>query len=283
MKNRFAFTALAVCISLLSVGNAQAKHISKSPAPTPPAAATGDKVPGTKTVQYTSRDVVKINAKVRFTTIIVLPPKERILDFIVGDREMWVVEGNQNFAYVKPAKEGTMTNLNLLTAAGNIYTFVLVEVSELRNAQPDLKVFILPKEEAMISATQAPRFVPAEELEAYRKQLELAQAETQRIKNSTDAIVEQELAKQIESLHFFYKFQPEKGPFHVSAIYTNEKFTFIEAKPDETPTLYEIKDGKPNLVNFEYKNGVFVAEKVIDRGYLAIGKEKLVFVKQEKP
>ena len=41
------------------------------------------------------------------------------------------------------------------------------------------------------------------------------------------------------------------------------------------------KDGKPNLVNFEYKNGVYVAEKILSRGYLAIGKQKLGFTKDE--
>ena len=34
------------------------------------------------------------------------------------------------------------------------------------------------------------------------------------------------------------------------------------------------------LVNFQYKDGVFVAEKVIDRGYLAIGKDRFFFFKK---
>ena len=49
-------------------------------------------------------------------------------------------------------------------------------------------------------------------------------------------------------------------------------------RPEETPTLYEIRDGKPNLVNFEYHDGLLTAQKVIDRGYLAIGKARLVFI-----
>ena len=40
------------------------------------------------------------------------------------------MNGNQNFAYVKPAKIGAQTNLNLVTASGNVYSFVLAEVSE---------------------------------------------------------------------------------------------------------------------------------------------------------
>ena len=83
---------------------------------------------------------MKFNTKVRFTTMIVLPENEKILDFVYGDRDMWIVNGNQNIGYVKPAKEGSMTNLNLITASGNIYTFVLVEVSNPPNTEPDLTV-----------------------------------------------------------------------------------------------------------------------------------------------
>ena len=58
-------------------------------------------------------------------------------------------------------------------------------------------------------------------------------------------------------------------------------FTFIHARPEETPVLYEIKDGKPNLVNFEYRDGVYVVQKTLDRGYLAIGNQKLNFKREE--
>ena len=64
-------------------------------------------------------------------------------------------------------------------------------------------------------------------------------------------------------------------------MYHDDKFTYIHARPEETPTLYEVKDGKPNLVNFDYKNGVYVVDKILDQGYLTIGKQKLGFSRQE--
>ena len=73
--------------------------------------------------------MIAVKAKVRFTTLIVLPKQEQILDFTCGDKEFWIVNGSQNFAYVKPAKAGSRTNLNLITASGNVYSFVLSEVS----------------------------------------------------------------------------------------------------------------------------------------------------------
>ena len=64
-------------------------------------------------------------------------------------------------------------------------------------------------------------------------------------------------------------------------MYHDDKFTYIQARPEETPTLYELADGKPNLINFEYKNGVYAVEKILDRGYLVIGKQKLGFTRAE--
>jgi hypothetical protein len=40
-----------------------------------------------------------------------------------------------------------------------------------------------------------------------------------------------------------------------------------------------LKDGKPNLVQFEFRDGTYIAAKVLDSGYLAIGKQKLAFVR----
>ena len=41
-----------------------------------------------------------------------------------------------------------------------------------------------------------------------------------------------------------------------------------------------MKDGKPNLVNFQLENGVYIVPKILDRAYLAIGKKKLPFTRQ---
>jgi len=235
-----------------------------------------------KIIQYGEKDVVRIGAKVRFTTLIVLPKNEQILDFTCGDKEFWVINGNQNFAYVKPAKPVSQTNLNLVTASGNIYSFVLVEVSDIPNAEPDLKVFIEPKEESMVSAADGtPKFVPARELEDYQQQIELAKDQTRQVKQQADAAIDAGVSRFIANMRFPYRFEAGKKPFLVRAMYNDDKFTYIQARPEETPTLYEIKDGKPNLVNFEYRNGVYVVDKVMDEGYLVIGKAKLTFKRED--
>src|SRR5258708_38973414 len=90
-----------------------------------------------RTIKYAAKDIVLIKAKLRYTTLIVLPQNEKILDFVTGDKYFWVVEGTQNFCYIKPANAGRNTDCTLITAAGNVYSFLVKEVGE--SDDPDLK------------------------------------------------------------------------------------------------------------------------------------------------
>jgi hypothetical protein len=49
----------------------------------------------------------------------------------------------------------------------------------------------------------------------------------------------------------------------------------------ETPALYEVKDGKPSLINFDFSDGLYTVPKELDNGYLAIGKKKVTFHRVE--
>jgi len=260
---------------------AAASDTKNAAAPETPAPEVPDTEPRAKVVEYGDKDVVRLNTKLRYTTLIVLPKNERILDFTCGDKEFWVVSGTENFAFVKPAKAGALTNLNLITAAGRIYSFVLAEVSQ-SDLTPDLKVFVEHKEDGMIPEPSGPpQFVSARVVEDCRQQIELAKEETRQVKQESQAAIDRAISQFISNVRFPYRFDAGKKPFFVRAMYTDKQFTYIQARPEETPTLYEIKDDKPNLVNFQYKNGVYVVEKILDQGYLAIGKEKLSFKKDE--
>lgn len=243
-----------------------------------------------KLVEVSERDVVPVNTRLRFTTMIVLPKQEVILDFVCGDKEFWVVNGTQNFAFIKPAKVGSQTNLNLITASGNVYSFLVKEVAD---GPADLKLFIEPKSEGMLSAMNGqPRFVPAQAVEDWRQQAELARATAKKatdeaqieIAKATSA-ARKERDKALEqypaALQFNYDFKDQPG-FNVSAIYNDGRFTYIKAVPQETPALYEIKDGKPSLIQFQFADGLYTVDKVISRGYLAMGKKRLHFTREEK-
>ncbi len=43
-----------------------------------------------------------------------------------------------------------------------------------------------------------------------------------------------------------------------------------------------MKDGKPNLINFDLENGVYIIPKIVEAGYLAIGKKKVTFTRHQQ-
>src|ERR671913_417018 len=96
---------------------------------------------GVREVSASQERLISLQTRLRYTTMIVLPDREEILDVICGDRDFWVITATQNIAHVKPAKAGAATNLNLVTASGAIYSFLLSEGGG-PNASPDLKVYV---------------------------------------------------------------------------------------------------------------------------------------------
>ena len=74
---------------------------------------------GIREVSASARSLIPLQTRLRYTTMIVLPEGEEILDVICGDKDFWVITATQNIAHVKPAKEGAATNLNLVTASGD--------------------------------------------------------------------------------------------------------------------------------------------------------------------
>src|SRR5256884_7504581 len=105
------------------------------------------------TVKYSQQDIVSIRAKIRFSTLIVLPPNEDILDFATGDKEFWIINGVHNLCYVHPAKAGIRSDLHLVTSTGRVYSFLLTEVSNDPSREPDLKLFVEPKEESAVAGS----------------------------------------------------------------------------------------------------------------------------------
>jgi type IV secretory pathway VirB9-like protein len=240
-----------------------------------------------RVVKYSKEDIVPVYAKLRFSTLIVLPEDEEILDFTTGDKEFWVINGAHNLCYVHPAQTGIRSNLNLITASGHVYSFLLTEISNQPNAEPDLKLFVEPKEGSGIAVNNGLRgYVTVGEAQAYKKELETLRSQAaEQIR-----VAQAQSAEQINhfrssyptKLQFDYSFDAKasREPFLVSTIYHDDAFTYIRCGAREKPALYEIKDGKPNLISFQVENGVYIAAKVIDSGYLAVGKKKLPFARR---
>lgn len=124
--NHIAFAVLLVIFTLFNASVAQAQ--SKP------------------TVQrLADNDLVTIRAKVRYTTLVKLPEGEELKQVTCGDSEWWVIEGDGSNVYVKPSKEGAQTNLNIITKTGNVYSFLLREITKAGVAtkeKPDLVIIL---------------------------------------------------------------------------------------------------------------------------------------------
>jgi Conjugal transfer protein len=237
-----------------------------------------------RVVKYSKEDIVPVRAKLRFSTLIVLPEDEEILDFTTGDKEFWIINGAHNLCYVHPAQAGIRSNLNLITASGHVYSFLLTEISDQPDVEPDLKIFLEPREGSGIAASSGLRgYVSAGEAEAYKKELEVLRLQTTDQVRAAKSEVADEVNRFRSSyatkLQFDYSLdlKAAREPFLVSAIYHDDSFTYIRCAAREKPALYEIKDGRPNLISFQFENGVYIAPKIIDSGYLIVGKKKFAF------
>jgi type IV secretory pathway VirB9-like protein len=242
---------------------------------------------GARVVKYSKEDIVPVNAKLRFSTLIVLPEDEEILDFTTGDKEFWVINGAHNLCYIHPAQAGIRSNLNLITASGHVYSFLLTEISNQPNSEPDLKLFVEPKEGSGTAVNSGLRgYVSASEAQAYKKELETLRSQTAEQIHAAQAQSTEQInhfrSSYATKLQFDYPLNPKAAqePFLVSAIYHDDSFTYIKCGAREKPALYEIKDGKPNLISFQVENGVYIAPKIIDSGYLTIGRKKLTFARR---
>ncbi len=239
---------------------------------------------GSRRVKYSQNDIVPISAKIRFSTVIVLPPAEEIMTITTGDKEFWIINGNHNLCYVHPAKPDSRSNMNIVTSSGHVYSFLLNEISKVPNAEPDLKVFVDPTEDSFVTGQAATvAYVRASEVEAYRTELTALRSDQEgkirAAKENAETQIAQFKREFPAHLQFDYRLDKHASqpPFHVTAIYHDDKFTYIKSDAQEKPTIYEMKDGKPNLINFDFENGMYIVPKVMDSGYLAVGKRKCSF------
>jgi type IV secretory pathway VirB9-like protein len=226
-----------------------------------------------RTVQYRSQDIVPIHAKLKYTTLIQVPPAEKIMEAATGDKDFWVVDVVGNFCFVHPAKAGISSNLNLITDKGNIYSFTLQDVSNTSEA-PDLKVVIEPADRSSIVASSGPsQYVPAAQLEQSKQQLAALQSHV------TQAVDEYKSAYPMQ-LKFDYVYKPNEAPFEIQSIYHDDKFTYIKTNASEKFSVYEMKDGKPNLINYDLREGTYIIPKVMDSGYVELGKKRMEFARK---
>ena len=83
-------------------------------------------------------------------------------------------------------------------------------------------------------------------------------------------------------LKFDYTFKANEAPFDIQSIYHDDRFTYIHTNAQEKFSVYEIRDGKPNLITYDLRDGTYIIPKVVDNGYVELGKKRMEFSRSTK-
>lgn len=227
-----------------------------------------------------------IRAGLLQSTLIMLPAEEKVANVFAGDTVNWVFDGGHvasRFISVKPKVANATTDIHIVSDHGNEYTLQLREVSSDADAHFDSKVFITPVDKAAKDRlVELPVFVPAAELEKAKQEAIAAKAAQIAELKAEDAKAETYRSKYPGTLHFDYTWDTKKGnALGLEQIWHDDKFTYLRGHFQETPALYEVKEKKPSLINFDFGSGLYTVPKELDNGYLAIGKQKVEFHRAE--
>ena len=113
---------------------------------------------------------------------------------------------------------------------------------------------------AIVAASGPPQFVPAAQLEQSRQQLAALQSHVEQA-------VDEYKSAYPTRLKFDYAYKANEAPFDIQSIYHDDRFTYIKTNAPEKFSVYEMKDGKPNLVTYDLREGTYIIPKIMDSGY----------------
>ena len=243
----------------------------------------------------TPEDTVwRLQARVRHTTVITLPARETILDYVVGDAEYWHLTGSANVAFLKPVSEDVETNIALVCESGRIYSFLVAESADL---DPHLVVrFHDPAAGDGTDGVSAPvrrgahqpAFVARSRVQSYQTMATQARAEAQASRATAEeqiAAAREAAAEEIDAYRARYPLRIEfpytldgkarEWPFLVEAMWHDGQFTYLRSRAQESPALYERKDGEPSLVPYDLTDsGLYIVRRIVGEGWLQLGKER---------
>ena len=250
-------------------------------------AGAADAAPGASVLQVHDApdQIIHVNTRIRHTTVIQLPQRETILDFIVGDSEYWHLSGAANLAFLKPIAEGVNTNVALVCESGRIYSFLVVE----RDAPPHLIVRVGADPTTTTPAgARIPAFVARSRVAEYQLMAEESRAavyaaqidaETQiaAMRQDANAQITEFRSSYPTRLEFPYRLDDKalRWPFLVQGMWHDGQFTYIRSTAQETPALYENRDGDPSLIAYDLQqDGLLIVRRLIGSGWLQIGRDR---------
>ena len=266
---------LTLCFAVLSavvVADDKAAPASDKPPAQPP---------GVLRIQAAPDQIVEVRTKIRHTTVLVLPQGENILDFVVGDSDYWHLSGSANLAYLKPLDEKVQTNVALVCESGTIYAFLVKEA-------PNPHLVVRIEAGRKTGAPARPAFVARSAIDDYREMARAAGEAARAAREAADLRSDQAASLASDTVNQFradypgrlsFAYQLDKKahewPFLVDAMWHDGQFTYLRSRAQESPAIYELKDGKPSLVAYDLTpEGLYIARHVLGDGWLRIGKKR---------
>jgi type IV secretion system protein VirB9 len=220
-------------------------------------------------------------------TLVILPPEEKVATVFGGDTVSWVFDAGHvasRYISIKPKIAGSTTDVHIVSDHGNEYTLELKEISSDSDPHFDSKVFVSPGEQAgKDKLVSTPVFVPAADLEKVKAEAAETNAREQNEIKTANTKAEEFKAQYPGQLHFDYEWDHTKArKLGLNEIWRDDKFTYLRGHFEETPALYELKDGQGSLINYDFANGLYTIPKTLSAGYLTIGKARVDFKRTER-
>lgn len=256
----------SVCLFFAGVALVAAAESKNNPSP---------KIDDPRSVTVGERAVVPIYVCQFQNTLLILPTEELVRKSFVADTANWVLESTKGseeasrYISIKVKEPLTKeTALNVISDHDSSYTFRLI----LNSDHCDSKVSIDADSQLKAHIDNTKPWASPAEVDSLKAQV--AQADKARETALTGAMTQMDAFRSAypSKLKFDYHFdQKIADKMRIRSIFHDSKFTYVSADPQETPALYEIKDGKPSLIAFDFKDGLYSTGRIIDQGYLAVG------------
>ena len=181
--------------------------------------------------------------------------------------------------------ENARTNIALICASGNIYSF---RVYENKNAETDLIVYVDYAALAEGQESQGkrpephePKFISKMDVAIYQEAAEQAERNARAAWDQADRrmqrAIDQFRASYPTLIRFEYKLHKKalQTPFEIAGMWHDGRFTYVRSNAVEAPALYEKRDGKPSLVSYDLTpDGLYIVKRVLHDGFFQIGKKK---------
>ena len=166
------------------------------------------------------------------STLILLPPEEKVATVFGGDTSSWVFDGGHvasRFISIKPKIAGSSTDVHIVSDHGNEYTLQLREISQDTDAHFDSKVFVTPGDQVGKDKLAAmPVFVPAADLDRARREAAEATAKEVTERKAAETRAEAYRSQYPGQLHFDYTWDRKKAaPIGLEEVWRDEKFTYL--------------------------------------------------------